>query len=314
MIDLADDTDIAAAHRDFLRWLSDERRASPKTVEAYGRDIRQFLSFLQVYEGEPPTLKRLSRLEPRAFRAWLAERAADGVIPASRARQLSALRTFFAWTAKTGRAECPAIQMIRSPKVPRAVPKPLSQPDAEAMIGTVGDGARQEWVAKRDVALATLLYGCGLRMAEALALSVGEAPKDDQLTVTGKGNKQRMVPVLPAVRAAIADYLAACPHAAEAERPLFVGVRGGALDSGQARRVMRQAREALGLPESASAHALRHSFATHLLAAGGDLRAIQELLGHSSLSTTQRYTEVDSARLMAEYAKAHPRAKKRDDG
>ncbi len=309
MIDLADDTDLAQAYRDFLRWLSDERRASPKTVEAYGRDLRQFFQFLQAYEGEQPTLRRVERLEPRAFRAWLAERAADGVKAASRARQLSALRSFFAWTAKTGRATCESIQLIRSPKVPRAVPKPLSAPDAETVVEAFGDFARQDWVAKRDVALATLLYGCGLRIAEALELDVADAPNGDQLTVTGKGDKQRMVPVLPAVRTAIAAYLAACPHAATPDRPLFVGVRGGRLDSGQARKTMRDVRRALGLPESATPHALRHSFATHLLAAGGDLRAIQELLGHSSLSTTQRYTEVDTERLLAEYSKAHPRAK-----
>lgn len=309
MIELADDTDLGAAYRDFLRWLRDERRASPKTVEAYGRDLRQFFHFLQQYEGETPRLKALARLEPRAFRAWLAERAADGVRASSRARQLSALRTFFAWTTKTGRAECPAIQLIRSPKVPAAVPKPLSRKDSRAVIETIGEQDPRDWVARRDVALATLLYGCGLRMAEALALTVADAPRGDSLTVTGKGDKQRMVPVLPAVRAAIRDYLDLCPHPAEPDRALFVGIRGGALESGQARRVMRHAREALGLPESASPHALRHSFATHLLAAGGDLRAIQELLGHSSLSTTQRYTEVDAERLMAEYGKAHPRAK-----
>ena len=308
MIELADEqSDLGEAYRGFLRWLSDERRSSPKTVEAYSRDLRQFFTFLQGYEGGLPSLKQLAALEPRAFRAWLAERAADGIGASSRARQLSALRSFFAWTAKTGRARCESIQLIRSPKVPRAVPKPLSVSDAEDVVEAFGDFAREDWTAKRDVALATLLYGCGLRIAEALSLSVADAPKGDQLTVIGKGNKERMVPVLPAVSRAIDAYLAACPHPAPPDRPLFVGLRGGLLESGQARRTMRLVRASLGLPDSASPHALRHSFATHLLSAGGDLRAIQELLGHSSLSTTQRYTEVDGEQLMREYAKAHPR-------
>lgn len=309
MIELADDTDIGAAYRAFLSWLSDERRSSPKTVEAYGRDIRQFLSFLQEYEGEVPTLPSLSRLEPRTFRAWLAERSADGISAASRARSLSAVRTFFSWLERTGRAKCDAIQLIRTPKVPRGIPKPLSVPDAETVVEAFGDFAHEEWVGLRDVALATLLYGCGLRMAEALDLNVADVPKGEELTVTGKGNKQRMVPVLPVVRESIAAYLSACPYPEEPGRPLFVGVRGGRLESGQARKTMRTVRQALGLPETASPHALRHSFATHLLAAGGDLRAVQELLGHSSLSTTQRYTEVDTDTLLREYAKAHPRAK-----
>lgn len=305
MLDAAED--LQAAFADFQAWLKDERRASPKTGEAYGRDLAQFFRFLTDYEGAPPSLASLARLEPRAFRAWLAERADKGVTAASRARQLSALRSFFAWTAKTGRCRCEAIQLIRSPKVSPPAPKPLSAPDAETVVEAFGDFARQPWVGKRDVAIATLLYGCGLRIAEALALDVRDAPKGDQMTVLGKGAKERMVPVLPAVRQAIDAYLEACPHAATPDRALFVGVRGGRLESGQVRAAMRQVRRALGLPESASPHALRHSFATHLLGAGGDLRAIQELLGHSSLSTTQRYTEVDAEQLVREYAKAHPR-------
>ncbi|MCR9220054.1 MAG: tyrosine recombinase XerC [Alphaproteobacteria bacterium] len=316
---LAAAPDLDAAYSDFLRWLADERRASDKTVAAYARDLRQFFAFLQEYEGAPPSLTRACALEPRAFRAWLAQRAEKGISAASRARQLSALRSFFAWAAKTGRGRCDGIQMIRTPKVATPAPKPLSVPDAETVVEAFGDFARQAWVAKRDVALAALLYGSGLRIAEALALDCRDAPTGggmagggmagDALTVLGKGGKQRMVPVLPMVREAIAAYLDACPYPAAPDRPLFVGVRGGRLDAGQTRRTMRQVRQALGLPDSASPHALRHSFATHLLAAGGDLRAIQELLGHSSLSTTQRYTEVDAERLLAEYAKAHPRAK-----
>jgi len=305
MLDAAED--LQAAFADFQAWLADERRASAKTCEAYGRDLTQFFRFLTDYDGARPSLASLARLEPRALRAWLAQRADKGISAASRARQLSALRTFFAWTAKTGRCRCEAIQLIRSPKVVPPAPKPLSAPDAESVVEAFGDFAGTPWVGKRDVAIATLLYGCGLRIAEALALDMRDAPTGDQMTVLGKGGKERMVPVLPAVRQAIDAYLAACPHAASPDRALFVGVRGGRLESGQVRAAMRQVRRALGLPESASPHALRHSFATHLLGAGGDLRAIQELLGHSSLSTTQRYTEVDGEQLVREYAKAHPR-------
>jgi integrase/recombinase XerC len=203
----------------------------------------------------------------------------------------------------------PALAVLRAPKLPKSVPKALSVADAAEIIEAPTEVATSIWQAKRDIALLTLLYGCGLRLSEALGLKRSEAPPGDLLTITGKGRKQRLVPVLPVVRDAIADYLAACPYALAAEAPLFVGVRGGPLHPRVVQRQMQMLRNALGLPETATPHALRHSFATHLLGGGGDLRAVQELLGHASLSTTQRYTSVETERLLAVYGSAHPRAR-----
>ena len=307
-------SDCAAAYRDFLQWLAVEKRYSDKTVEAYSHDLSSFLLFMAEHLGAPPHIRELEGLKAGDFRAWLAARQRRGLAPSSTARALSTVRSFFRWLERMERGKNHAIGTIRTPKQRQSHPKPLSVPDAEALLGAVGDLDARDWTAKRDLALFTLLYGCGLRIAEALALSEGEAPKTDTLTVRGKGNKERMVPVLPVVREAIADYLAASPysggpHSGDCDGPLFRGVRGGRLADGSARATMRALRRYLDLPETASPHALRHSFASHLLAAGGDLRAIQELLGHASLSTTQRYTEVDAAKLLAEYTKAHPRAK-----
>jgi integrase/recombinase XerC len=307
----AGDGPVAAAYRGFLTWLSAERRYSPKTLAAYGRDVADFLTFQSGHLGGPPALTDLAALEAADFRAWLADLAEREVSPVSRARKLSALRGFFGYLRREGLAANDRIWLIRSPKLPHAVPKPLSVPDAQALIEQVGDFATAPWIAKRDAALLTLLYGAGLRIAEALALNEADAPQGDALRVLGKGGKERFVPVLPAVRDAVADYLASSPYAGDPSGPLFRGARGGRLNPDSARLPIRKLRTALGLPETATPHALRHSFATHLLAAGGDLRAIQELLGHASLTSTQRYTEVDSARLMAEYTKAHPRARRR---
>ena len=302
------DNAVAGAYRGFLSWLAKEKRYSPKTVEAYGRDVAGFLSFQSTHLGAPPSPRDLEGLVQMDFRAWLADLAKTDNQNVSRARKLSSVRTFFKFLRKRGIAANDRILLIKSPKVPRGVPKPLSVPDAEALVEAAGDFATEEWQRRRNIALLTLLYGCGLRIAEALALNEGDAPNGDRLRVLGKGNKERIVPVLPVVRAAITDYLELSPYAGDLTGPLFRGARGGRLNPDAARKPIRQLRVALGLPETATPHALRHSFATHLLAGGGDLRAIQELLGHASLSSTQRYTEVDSQRLMREYAKAHPRA------
>ncbi len=300
---------LAMAVAEWRAWLADEKRASSHTLAAYGRDLDGFLRFLAEHLGGPPSLADLRSLRPADFRSYLARRAAAGLARVSTARALSALRSFFGRLDRQGLVRNAALAAVRAPKLPRTVPKPLSVVDARQAL----DGARElipePWVAKRDAALFTLLYGCGLRLGEALNLDRKETPRSDSIVITGKGRKQRMVPVLPLVIAAIEDYLAVCPYRLEPDGPLFVGKQGRRLAAGVVQQRMREIRAALGLPETATPHALRHSFATHLLANGGDLRTIQELLGHASLSTTQRYTEVDAAKLMAVYRGAHPRAR-----
>lgn len=300
---------VAEAYRDFLSYLSAERRYSPKTMEAYGRDLEAFLVFMSGHLGGPLSISDLTGLRALDFRSWLAHRARQDYARTSTARALSTIRSFFRWMERNGRGANHAVATVATPRVPKSVPKPVSVNDAKEAIALADAMAGEEWIGKRDVALLTLLYGCGLRIAEALSLDLSDMPEGDSLTVTGKGNKQRMVPVLPVVRKALKAYVAACPFEDDPDRPLFVGLRGKRMNDRTAREVMIRIRRALGLPETASPHALRHSFATHLLAEGGDLRSIQELLGHASLSTTQRYTDVDTARLMAAYRAAHPRAK-----
>jgi len=289
-------------------WLSGERRASAHTVAAYGRDLAGFFDFLTAHLGDPPALASIGTLTPADFRAYLAYRAAE-VERTSVARNLSVVRGFVRFLDRRGLASNAALAVLRAPKLPHSVPKPLSVPDAREVIEAPADFVTSVWQAKRDIAVLTLLYGCGLRISEALGLTRAEAPRGDQIAITGKGRKDRLVPVLPAVRQAIADYLAACPFPLPADGPLFVGARGGPLNPRLVQRQMTDLRRALGLPETATPHALRHSFATHLLGNGGDLRAIQELLGHASLSTTQRYTSVETERLLAVYEAAHPRAR-----
>jgi integrase/recombinase XerC len=293
----------------WLAWLTGERRASAHTVAAYGRDLAFFLDFLTEHLGETPSLAAIGGLRAADFRAWLAHRAADGIERASIARGLSVMRGFVRFLDKRNLGASPALAVLRAPKLPRGVPKPLSVDDAVTVVEAAGDFLPSAWQGKRDIAILTLLYGCGLRISEALGLTRSEAPRGETLMVVGKGRKDRMVPVLPAVREAIADYLAACPYPLPAEGPLFVGARGGPLSPRLMQRQMQNLRRMLGLSETATPHALRHSFATHLLGAGGDLRAIQELLGHASLSTTQRYTSVETERLLAVYESAHPRAR-----
>ena len=303
--------DLSIAIEGWHAWLAGERRLSPHTLDGYRRDLSGFLDFLAEHAGTRPDLHSLEALSPADFRAWLARRAADGIEAASRARGLSGVRSFFRYLRRRGLATSDAaLAAVRTPKLPKALPKPLSLADTRQLLSEAEDTEGEPWIAARDTALFTLLYGCGLRLGEALGLRRGEAPTSgDTLVVLGKGRKQRTVPVLPVVRAAMTEYVAACPHPLRAEDPLFVGKRGGPLNPAVAQRQMRHLRALLGLPETATPHALRHSFATHLLGSGADLRVIQELLGHASLSTTQRYTAVDTEKLLSVYRSAHPRAR-----
>jgi integrase/recombinase XerC len=302
--------DLARAIADWTHWLGLERRASPHTVAAYGSDLAQFLDFLTEHLGQEPDLAALAALESRDFRAALAARAANDAARSSTARFLSVVRGFFRFLDRRGLARNATIDAVRAMKRSAAVPKALTEADANDTLTLASDIAREPWQQARDVALLTLLYGAGLRLGEALGLTRSQAPlAPGSITVTGKGAKARLVPILPAVATALGAYLALCPHVLAAGGPLFVGARGGPLHPRLVQGLMATLRAQLGLPKGATPHALRHSFATHLLAAGGDLRAIQELLGHASLSTTQRYIAVDAAHLAKVYDAAHPRAK-----
>jgi integrase/recombinase XerC len=305
--------DVSAEIGRWLAYLGSERRMSAKTLEAYERDVGQFLTFLAEHLGGTPGLKHLAKLTPADVRAFMAARRSDGAGNRTLMRGLAGTRSFARFLERNGKGKVGALSAIRTPKLARSLPKPLAVKDAKRMAdGEARDGeTRAPWIIARDAAVLGLLYGSGLRIAEALSLKRGQAPKPgtgDAITVTGKGNKARMVPVLPQVAKLIADYVALCPIELPPDGPLFVGARGGPLLPRIVQLAMARLRGALGLPDSATPHALRHSFATHLLARGGDLRSIQELLGHASLSTTQIYTAVDSERLLEVYATAHPRA------
>jgi integrase/recombinase XerC len=307
----ADDT-----RREAMAWLASlakERRLSAKTVEAYARDLRQFLAFLTNHLGEPPGVKGILDLKPLDIRAFLAARRMDSVGSRSLMRQLAALRSFARHLEREGFGTASAFAAIRTPKVEKNLPRPLSASSAVAVTDadTRASEKRKPWVLARDAAVLSLLYGAGLRISEALGLQRRDAPVNglDTITVTGKGGKMRSVPVIPAIQRALEEYLALCPYAIPPEGALFVGARGGPLSPRIIQLAVEELRGALGLPDSATPHALRHSFATHLLAKGGDLRGIQELLGHASLSTTQLYTKVDAARLMDAFNAAHPRAR-----
>jgi integrase/recombinase XerC len=290
----------------FLDWLGQERRAAALTVEAYGADLAGFLGFLTRHLGGEPDLAALAALRQPDLRGWLAAEASDGAGNATRARHLAAVRSFYRYLARRHGVENPALALIATPRGKRPVPRALATDQACTVAEQIAEMSDSAAVQARDTALFTLLYGCGLRIAEALALDVRDAD-GTTLRVVGKGGKERIVPVLPAVRAALDAWLALRPERQPAS-PLFIGVRGGRLDPAVAQRTLRNFRRLHGLPEHATPHALRHSFATHLLAGGADLRSIQELLGHASLSTTQRYTAVDEARLVEVWRKAHPRA------
>lgn len=303
---------VREAAEDWFAYLAVERQLSTNTAEAYARDLSQFLAFLALHLNKLPDMKQLLALKARDVRAFLAARRSEGVGSRSLARTLSALRMFYRFLDRRGYGKNDAIRSVALPKLPHSVPKPLTAPKATALVdgADIVDDDVLEWVIARDTAVLALLYGSGLRISEALSLKRREAPVKgcDMLRVTGKGSKTRVVPVLPIVREAVEHYLALCPLKLGSDDPLFVGVRGKQLSPRLIQLKIARARAALGLPETATPHALRHSFATHLLGAGADLRAIQELLGHASLSTTQGYTEVDRAHLLKAYTSAHPRA------
>jgi integrase/recombinase XerC len=298
--------------RSILRWLDHLRQIdgrSPETIEAYERDLRTFLVFLRGHLGYAPCLADIPRLDLKTFRAFMAARRKDGLMSRSLSRTMSALRTYMRWLDAQGISGNQTILRVGMPKLPHAVPKPLTIEKASAVIEGAASTA-DEWIGARDTAVLLLLYGSGLRISEALALTPREAPCQgrDVIRVTGKGEKERLVPVLPVTRQAIERYMGLVPFTLQPDLPLFLGARGGPLSPRIIQLVIARLREALDLPATATPHALRHSFATHLLSAGADLRQIQELLGHASLSTTQVYTEVDRAQLLRVYDAAHPRS------
>ncbi len=310
-LDCADET----VTLEMTRWLSHlraERRLSPKTSEAYARDVRQCLTFLAEHWGRRVTLKAFAALEASDIRAFMAMRRADEIGGRSLMRALAGLRSFGRFLEREGKGKVGALSAIRAPKVGKSLPKPIQMAAAKRLTDAderAGED-RDPWIWARDAAVMALLYGSGLRISEALGLKRRDVPlpgEGDVLIVTGKGNKTRMVPVLQNVLQLIQDYTAICPHQLAPAGPIFVGARGGPLSPRIIQLTMERLRGALGLPDSATPHALRHSFATHLLSRGGDLRAIQELLGHASLSTTQIYTGIDSERLLEVYRTAHPR-------
>jgi len=294
----------------WLAHLGAERNMSPKTIEAYRRDVLQFLAFLADHLGGAPSLKELAALVPADVRAFMAARRAQGIGSRSLMRTLAGTRAFARFLERNGNGKVGALAAVRAPKIGRTLPRPLAVAAAKGIAdpdSAAGDG-REPWIHARDAAVLALLYGCGLRISEALGLKRGDFGARDVLTVMGKGRKQRMVPLFPQLQKLIADYAALCPFDLPEQGPLFVGAKGGPLSPRLVQLAMARLRGALGLPETATPHALRHSFATHLLARGGDLRSIQELLGHASLSTTQIYTAVDADRLIEAYRNAHPRA------
>lgn len=303
--------DISAEITRWLSHLGAERRMSAKTLDAYRRDVFQFMSFLTEHLGRAPTLKQLAKLTPADIRAFMAARRSDGAGNRSLMRTLAGCRSFTRFLERNGKGKVAALAAVRTPKLPKTLPKPLAVSAAKKISDTeLRDGEEREpWIIARDAAVLALLYGCGLRVSEALGLKGKDfTGKCDSLIVTGKGNKTRMVPLLPQVSKAIADYLVLCPYKNPPNGPLFIGARGKSLSPRIVQLTMARLRGALGLADTATPHALRHSFATHLLARGGDLRSIQELLGHASLSTTQIYTGVDAERLLEVYNSAHPRA------
>ena len=299
---------LLTARKDWLEQLEKTRRVAKLTVEAYERDSRQFLSFLCQHLGHRPDISDISELRVADIRSFLAYRRNEGVGSRSLGRGLAGIRSFFNFLTRTGLADVPAARVVRTPKQPKSLPKPLNIADALHIVDKKTQLDDEPWVASRNAAILTLCYGCGLRISEALSLTPADFSDKNatSIYVTGKGGKTRLVPVIPAVHEAIDDYLSCCPFILPPDQPLFRGVRGGKLQRAIVERAVQQLRSSLGLPDSVTPHALRHSFATHLLSRGGDLRTIQELLGHASLSTTQIYTGVDTDRLMEVYKKAHP--------
>jgi len=300
----------AALHALWVAHLADERRFSPHSVEAYERDVAALLGFLTGHLGQDVTTDDLAQLTPQDLRAYLAFRRQGEAALSDRsvARALAAIRTFLRWLEERHGISNPRLALVRGPRLKRLLPRPLSEDAAFALIDEAANGERLPWIAARDAALLTLLYGAGLRISEALSLTGRDATPGATLRIVGKGGKERIAPILPAAREAIALYVSLCPYPLTPEAPLFRALRGGAMSPREAQKLMQTLRARLGLAPSATPHALRHSFATHLLAHGGDLRAIQELLGHESLSTTQNYADVDFFSLAGAYRAAHPRA------
>ncbi|PWV98336.1 integrase/recombinase XerC [Hoeflea marina] len=302
-------SDVAAERDRWLKQLEKERRLAGNTSEAYERDLRQFLVFLTAHLGGAPGLSDLADLKPLDLRAFLAERRRGGAGARTLGRGMAGIRSFLRHLEKAGLANAAGITTMRTPKQPKSLPRPLTASDALRVVDPDLQMSEEPWIAARNVAVLTLLYACGLRISEALSLSRQDVPVGTQaLRVTGKGGKTRVVPLLAVAGEAIQEYLKLCPFRPAASEPMFRGARGGVLQAAIIQKDMRVLRSALDLPETATPHALRHSFATHLLAGGGDLRTIQELLGHASLSTTQVYTGIDSKRLLDIYDRAHPRA------
>lgn len=300
--------DLAEKFALWTQYLSVEKRFSPHTLRAYLFDLHYFFNFMTRHLGRPPSMNDLGNASIRDFRAWLTKETAEGKGASTRARSMASVRNFMKWLDKNGYLHNPAIASLRTPKQPKRLPRALPPAQAKETLEHADELPQEEWVGLRDRALFTLLYGCGLRIDEALKLDYGNRPQNGEVRVMGKGSKERMVPVLPVVEAAIEKYIAHMPPF-EKDTPLFLGHRGGRLAQGVAQRQLRRLRRAFGLPETLTPHALRHSFATHILVNGGDLRLIQELLGHASVSTTQRYADYDNAQILAIYDRAHPRAK-----
>jgi integrase/recombinase XerC len=303
--------DLAAEASAWLAYLMNERRASLHTVTAYRRDLTQFFAFLSEHLGGKPSLADFSSLLPADIRSFMARRRGEGLESRSLLRSLAGIRSFARYLERNGKGKASALTAVRTPKIARSLPKPLTA-SAALDVTKVASHSGEPWIMARDAAVFCLLYGAGLRISEALAIKRGDAPigQIDTLTVVGKGQKTRSVPIIATVREAVQHYLDLCPYVVSAEGPLFVGAKGGPLSPRIIQLAMERMRGALGLPDSATPHALRHSFATHLLAGGGDLRSIQELLGHASLATTQIYTAVDSTRLLDAWQSAHPRARR----
>lgn len=300
--------DLSKHLKDWEEFLRYERQVSKHTLRAYVSDISHFISFLTEHLGKSPSLNDLASVSITDFRAWMSRKARDGAGNTSRARSLSGLKNFISFLDKRGIAHNAAIATVRSPKRPHKLPRPLHESQAFDVLENAGLMAKDDWIAMRDRALFTLLYGCGLRIDEALSLNCGDMPRDGFLIVMGKGRKERQVPVIDLVEQSLRAYIETIPFSTEGDQPIFRGKQGKRLNQGVAQKAMRELRKTLGLPENATPHALRHSFATHLLQNGANLREIQELLGHASLSTTQRYTEINAEEMLNIYKKSHPRA------
>jgi len=292
----------------WLEYLRSEKRYSAHTLKAYEKDLRYFFSFMNEHTGEEVTLATLTKLQLRDFRSYAAARKSLDAANSSTARNISAIKNFYRFLSREEGLENPAIRALRSPKKDKSLPKALSVEEAELAAKNIGEHEKEPWLKKRDLLLLLLLYGAGLRIAEALSLKRSDIENRESFTIKGKRGKERLVPVLPIIHTALADYIKSCPVQISSDDYLFIGKRSKRLNPGVFQRHVRVLRNALGLPETVTPHAFRHSFATHLLAAGGDLRSIQELLGHASLSTTQRYTKVDPGRLFEVYSKTHPHA------